>query len=96
MEGGLINFSSFLLFFTTDFFLSSVVIFSDGREQFDTTGSGVLDLEQDVGINIKLAVVTNANGGRIILGDKNANDRPTIVIFLRHLACPYCWSYAKE
>jgi len=55
-----------------------------------------LDPEQDVGINIKLAVVTNANGGRIILGDKNANDRPTIVIFLRHLACPYCWSYAKE
>lgn len=40
--------------------------------------------------------VTNANGERVILGDEIAGDRPAIVIFLRHLACPYCWSYAKE
>jgi|NOAtaT_6_FD_contig_81_1461354_length_1088_multi_9_in_0_out_0_1 hypothetical protein len=45
---------------------------------------------------LKSVKVTIANGERIKLGDKIAMDRPTIVIFLRHLACPYCWSYAKE
>jgi hypothetical protein len=60
MEGGLINFSSFLFFLTAGFFLSSVVIFAGGREEFDTIGSGVLELGPDVGIpgsNVKLVVV---------------------------------------
>jgi len=44
---------------------------------------------------LRAAGLTNANGQRIVLGD--AIGRGTsIVIFLRHLACPYCWSYAKE
>jgi hypothetical protein len=50
MEGGIINFSSFLLFLTAGFFLSSAVVFSDGAEQFDTTRLGVLELGADVGI----------------------------------------------
>jgi hypothetical protein len=45
---------------------------------------------------LRSAKVTNANGERVILGEEIASDRPAIVIFLRHLACPYCWSYAKE
>jgi hypothetical protein len=45
---------------------------------------------------LKSVRLTNANGERITLGDEMAIDRPSIVIFLRHLACPYCWSYAKE
>ena len=39
--------------------------------------------------------LNDSRGDTHNLGAKIGSDK-SIVIFLRHLACPYCWAYAKE
>lgn len=44
--------------------------------------------------DLRSVAVTNVDGERVLLGD--AMGRGTsIVVFLRHLGCFWCWSYAK-
>jgi hypothetical protein len=39
--------------------------------------------------------VTNVQGDRIRLGDV-LGDQKSVLVFMRHLGCPYCWSYAQD
>lgn len=41
------------------------------------------------------AMLTDVNGDTIKLGDKMGRGT-SVVVFLRHMGWPYCWSYAKE
>ena len=44
---------------------------------------------------LRSAVLTSADGTKVRLGDEMGEGR-AVVVFLRHLGCPYCWSYARE
>ena len=45
---------------------------------------------------IRSGMVTNYAGESIQLGNVISKSDPHVVIFLRHMGWPYCWSYAKE
>jgi hypothetical protein len=40
--------------------------------------------------------VTNAKGESVMLGDTMSENGTSIVVFLRHLGCFNCWSYARD
>jgi hypothetical protein len=71
-----------------------------------TTPAPALNVQTGAGKILRAARLTDVNGNKIQLGDKMAaatssnNNKNTpvvsVVIFLRHLGWPYCWSYAKE
>ena len=46
--------------------------------------------------SIRSGMVTSSAGELIRLGDVISKNEPHVVIFLRHMGWPYCWSYAKE
>jgi hypothetical protein len=50
--------------------------------------------------DLRMIVVTDSTGQSIKLGDLMRSDKsqniPVIVVFLRHLGCFHCWSYARE
>ena len=45
---------------------------------------------------LRQIVVTNENGERVTLGDLLSDDGTSILVFLRHLGCFNCWSYARD
>jgi hypothetical protein len=56
------------------------------------------DIEIPEGVTARMlrsAVLTNANGESVTLGDKMGSGT-SVIVFLRHLGWPYCWSYAKD
>ena len=56
------------------------------------------DIEVPQGVTAKLlrsAVLTNADGQEVSLGAKMGQGA-SVVVFLRHLGWPYCWTYAKD
>jgi AhpC/TSA antioxidant enzyme len=46
---------------------------------------------------LRQATVTSVNNEKLRLDDLLGDDsRPAVIVFLRHLGCMFCWSYAKE
>jgi len=49
--------------------------------------------------SIRNAIVTNVDGEQITIGDMmgtTQDDMTSVVVFLRHMGWPYCWTYANE
>eukprot|EP00980_Cylindrotheca_fusiformis_P006208 scaffold1327_cov124-Cylindrotheca_fusiformis.AAC.12 len=44
---------------------------------------------------LRSSMLTNADGNVVNLGEKMGQGT-SIVVFLRHLGCPYCWNYANS
>jgi hypothetical protein len=63
-----------------------------------TSSSPVVEENKGAGKILRAALLTDVNGNKVQLGDKilSSNNKPSVVVFLRHLGWPYCWSYAKE
>lgn len=40
--------------------------------------------------------LTDVNGKLVRLGDFMMTNQKSVIVFMRHLGCPYCWSYANE
>mmetsp|Transcript_24801 Transcript_24801/g.35570 ORF Transcript_24801/g.35570 Transcript_24801/m.35570 type:complete len:271 (+) Transcript_24801:40-852(+) len=74
---------------------SSVVLRSTATTADSVCSTPTNVPDPDISASVLRSIeVTDMDGSRINLGD--AIGRNAIVVFLRHLACPYCWSYAKE
>lgn len=46
--------------------------------------------------DLKCIQVTNSQGEKVVLGDAMSDQGVSIVIFLRHLGCSWCWSYVHQ
>lgn len=54
-----------------------------------------LDKQAGLAEMLRSAVVTDYHGKNVRLGEKMGDGR-SVVVFLRHLGDPYCWSYARD
>jgi hypothetical protein len=61
----------------------------------DVDASNEKNVASVTALSLRSASLLNIRGQRVRLGDVMA-EGTSIVVFLRHMGWPYCWSYAKD